>query len=476
MRSWGGRLENKAVRRLAAFLILFLSAASPSAVLAEPFVREDWIYAVEPTRLDSWGINHWGITDFMLPYRIIQRGKHQAESSYANNWKFKSETGGARGVGLRLLSTGLDTALFEAPQNLDHAMAHDARARELSRDFPGTYRYVSKRFTQILPAYFGGKELDEQTERTSASAGADVRTLENSTLWEMDNQFAYFAAKDVLIEGAANATQVENVLFHRFQMAQLSWTAVDQACIPGHDGSNGATPIQCRAESGSAPDFSNYLMDLNSGRYGVASAAAYRLKISDLQRANELQFLDPVFLLAAYGYADDYLLHGRNQSRIAMIPLPGTGVSYLPGLRIDLSPFGIEYIQDNYFRYQNTLVNLFWTRGDDKYERRLGAGVDADGIPIGSSLKGGVFGELYKQPLLTRMLNTAPLTPAEIGLLHNVYHYGARLRIVLASFGDSKNPKQALLTITAGRKNTGWIPGEYILGSTYVETGVGLHF
>jgi hypothetical protein len=444
----------------------------------QSFIREDWVISAEPTHPDYWGINHWGVTNFDLPFRVMIRGKHQLETSYANNWRFNSETGGLGGIALRTASTVLDFALFVGPQNFDHVMGHDTRSREFSHDYPGNYRYVSRRFTQILPVYFGGKELDSETEVLGRSrGGADQNTLTNSTLWEMHNQFAYFAGKKVMVQDSANATQMENLLFHRLLMLQTEWMAVNQACVAAHtgNGGNGSAPRQCLGDTGSSGDYSNYLMDLNTGRYGVANASNYRLKISDLQRANQLQFLDPVFLVTAYRYGADSIGHGQNQSHIPMIPLPGTDVSYLPGLRIDLSPFGIEYIQDNYFRYRRTLVNLFWTRGDNKYERRLGAGVDVDNIPLWGGITAGVFGQLYKQPLVSRIVDLSPLSPAEVGVLHNVYHYGASLRIPLRNFGDEHNPKQFILTVKAGRKNTGWIPGEYIKGSTYVETGLGLH-
>lgn len=441
---------------------------------ADPFLREDWVISAEPTHPDYFGINHWGVTNFDLPYRGVQRGKHHLETKYADNWRFHSETGGLRGIGMRTASTMLDMALFIGPQNYDHVMGHDSRDREFSRDNPGSYRYVSKRFTQILPVYFGGKELDSQTEKINATNGADMATLTNSTLWEMQNQFAYFRGKKIMAEEKANSTQLANLLFIRILNLQTQWKAVDQVCVTARV-NGGATPFQCRGGSGSAEDWSNYLLDLNTGRYGVANVGDYKLQISDLQRANQLQLLDPVFLVSAYRYGADYIGHARNQSRIPMIPLPGTDVHYLPGLRVDLSPFGIEYIQDNYFRYKRTLVNLFWTRGDNKFEKRLGAGFDVDNIPLLRGVTAGVYGQLYKQPLMSRLTDRTPLTASEVGILHNVWHYGASLRIPLRTFGDPANPKQIILTLKAGRKNTGWIPGEYIKGSTYVETGIGFH-
>lgn len=462
-------------RRTAAGLILSLLAACALAAGAEPFLREDWVYSIEPTHLDYFGVNRWGATNFMLPYRGLQRGKRQLESHYADNWRFNSETGGVAGIFLRGASTFVDMALFLGPQNLDHALGHDTRAREISRDYPGSHRYVAKRFTQILPVYFGGRELQSHENVIAGKGGADLNTLGNSTLWEMHNQMAYFAGKKILAEQAVNSAQLENLIFHRLLRMQLSWESVNQTCVPFHGAAGGASPPECRAGSSSARDYANYLMDLNTGRYGVMTADDYRLKMSDLQRATALQVLDPVVLIALYRYGADYLGRGKNQSSIPMIALPGTGIYYLPGLRVGISPFGIEYTQDNYFRWKRTLANIFWTMGDNKYERRVGMGLDIDNIPVWRGVTAGLFGEIHKQPQLSRITDVAPLSQAEVGILHNVYNFGGSLRIPVWTFGDTAAPKQFLLTLKAGRKNTGWIAGEYIKGSAYLETGLGFH-
>ena len=452
-------------------LLVPFASASDSA----PFSREDWVVSFEPTHPDHWGINHWGVTNFDLTFRALQRGKHQLEHSYADDWRFGSETGGARGAALRTASTLVDFALFMGPQNFDHMMGHDARARELDRDNPGSHRYVSRRFTSVLPVFFGGKELDSQTDSVTANrGGADQNTLTNSTLWEMRAQFSYFAGKRVMLSEEANASQLVYIVFHHLAMLQTSWEDASQACIPAHTGNGNGAPRSCTGDTGSARDFSNYLMDLNSGRYGIANTADYRVTLSDLKLANRLSFLDPVFLVSAYRFGADYIGNARNRSRIPMLPVPGTRLRYLPGLRVMLSPFGVEYFQDNYFRAGGSLVNLFWTRGDNKFEKRLGAGLDIEGIPLWGGATAGAWGLLYKQPMVSRITDLTPLSASEVGHLHNVYHYGASLRLPLRDFGDPKDPKQVILMLKAGRKNSGWVPGEYIRGSTYAETGVGL--
>lgn len=465
----------KAKVRAVLLAVWSLGANAPPCA-AQPYLREDWVVSFEPTHPDHWGVNRWGVTNFDLPYRALQRGKHGLENAYADAWRFGSETGGLRGVAMRSVSTVVDLALFLGPQNFDHMMAHDARARELSRDYPGSHLYVTRRFSQVLPVYFGGKELDSQTDGvTNGRGGADQNTLTNSTIWEMHSQFAYVAGKRIMAAGEANSTQLANLLFHRLNMLQVGWKAPDQACVPAHRGNGAGAPLSCRGGSGSAEDYSNYLMDLNTGRYGINTVADYRLTLSDLKTANRISFLDPVFLVTAYRYGADYIGHAQNRSRIPMLPVPGTGLRYLPGLRVMLSPFGIEYFQDNYFLWRTTLVNAFWTKGDDAFERRLGAGLDVENIPLGRGVTGGVYGLLYRQPHVNRIIDTNPLAAGEVGNLRNVYNFGASLRVPLKSFGPAGTPKQVLMTLKAGRKNDGWVPGEYIRGSTYVETGLGLH-
>jgi hypothetical protein len=239
-------------------------------------------------------------------------------------------------------------------------------------------------------------------------------------------------------------------------------------------GNGTGAPQSCLGDSGSAGDYTNYVMDLNSGRYGIVKVSNYRLTLSDVRRASRYNMLDPVFLVAAWRYGADYIGHGSNRSRLPMLPVPGTSLRYLPGVRVMLSPFGIEYFQDNFVRYKATLVNLFWTKGDDTFEKRLGAGLDVDGIPLWGGATAGLELRLHKQPLVNRITSTAPLSAREFGVRHNTYLFGAAVRVPLKDFGPPEDPKQVLLTLKAGRKNDGWLPGEYIRGSTYVETGFGL--
>jgi hypothetical protein len=460
------------LRLLLGAILLTDHAAAAAATAPRPFLREDWVYVNDVKAPDKFGVNHWGLESFPLFFRVVQRGKHAAETRYADN--FRSDGSRARRIGggaLRGLSTMLDFALFTGLQNFDHVLAHDSRGREFARDYPGSVDFVARRFTATLPVLLGGKELSTSEKSVVFRAGVDIKTLENSTIWEMRNQFVYDLERKALAREEVNATTLSNLVFHRLNLLQLQWEEPSPVCVAAYGQTN--QPGVCRAGSGSARDYSNYLMDLNTGRYGAASRDDYKVKLGDLKRATMLHFLDPIFLLSAYRYGADYIGAGENVSRLPMIPLGG-GLSYLPGLRVDLSPFGIEYIQDNFLRYRGTLTNLFWTRGDNRYERRLGAGFDVTGLPLYGGVTFGLLGQLYKQPL-SRVDNNAALTPAEVGRLHNVWNAAVSLRAPLLSFGpDRDDPRQVLLTLKVGRKNTGWMPGEYIRGAAYVDVGLGM--
>lgn len=457
----------------ACLLLLPLAPALGAGPAAKPFLPEDWTYSVEPTHMDYWGLNRWGVTSFMLPYRITQRLKRRWEHARKDNWTYGSETGGRRGILMRTASSLSEVILFIAPQNQDHVLGHDTRTREMHRDY-GTPRFVTRRLSQILPVYLGGGELLDGGDVTYSRAGADFSTLINSTLWEAHNQQTYFEGKKILASDSVNAAQMENLILYRLIRLQTDWKNVDQDCVPYHDGTTpGPAPSKCMTKEGSAEDYTNYLMDLNTGRYGVANAVNYKLKIRDLQRANQFQLLDPMFALALYRYGADYIGHAKNQTYLPMFRVPGTDLRYLPGLRVYLSPFGIEYYQDNYFRFRNTLVNVFWSRGDNEYQRRGGAGLDIDNVPVAGGITAGAYWEMRRQPPVDRILNTAPVARSEYGSLQNVYNYGASLRVPLWSYGKDKD-RDILMTLKAGRKNTGWIPGEYIKGSFYMETGFGV--
>jgi len=456
---------------------LFLCALSlPYRTFGESFSREDWIYTVETSHTNYWGIQ-WGMNSLLVPYRVLQRAKDAAWSRYFNNFKRSDDKSGPLGVGARLvLGFGGDFGLFFGTLNLHHTMGHDAAARELSLDW-GLGDGVPKRTKQVLPKFFGGRELGVQERQPGG--GADAQTQINVQPMQAEMQFSYDQAKTIMGKDAPNSTELANFILYRLRF-HMDWFGekgtVVQDYVTFISSDNPSSELRQKFGHGKSEfstDYTNYLVQLNTRRYGVQNVSDYKVKMDDLRRAQTLQFLDPVFLVGVWQYGKDYLVRGRNTSSLPMIPL-GKGIRYLPGFRTYLSPFGLDTYQDNYFRRKGLLANLFWSRGDNKYEKRSGFGIDIEGISLPVHITLGLLAEYSAQPSLSRIVNRNPLSAPEVGQRHAVKNFAAELKIPVLRISGSDDPERFFLYGRGGHKTTGWLPGEYLKGSDYLQIGAGL--
>jgi len=461
-------------RSLRTWGLLLALAASPATSLAarpeDRYLREDWIATVEPNRLDYWG-TQWSVNNIELPVRALQRTKHELETRFADNWRFGRETGGAGGAALRLLvGTFLDFGMFMGTLNLHHTTGHDAAAREFDRAY-GDGRSVSRRFKQVLPRMFGGREL-RSWERQPQGRGADANARAMTQPMESENVFAYAEGKD-LLAGEANATAVLRFLYSRgrllMDVSELG--DLDQgvlACTAG---------CQAFSESRLSTDFTNYLYAVNKERYGVMQVADFRLKMGDVKKGFILQAFDPLMLSALVAYGRDYIVGGKNRASLPVFR-PAEGWGYLPGLRVFFSPFGLDYFQDNYVLHDGVVANLWWTRGDNRYERRFGGGFDVENLRLGDRVRVGAWLGLVRQPYLSRITDRSPLSPAETRRGHLAYNVGGSLKADLLRLGggDGREAMSLFLYNRGGTKNESWFPGDYFGDGLYLQTGLGLRF
>ncbi len=449
-------------------LTTVLNAETPQG--ADAFLQEDWIATIEPTHQNQWGVR-WYYTNMMLPYRAIQRAKHAAETRYAGNWRFGGETGGAGGIALRFFAgTFTDFGLFMGGQNLHHAAGHDAAAREFDLAH-GNGRSVPRRFKQALPNFVGGRTLST-TERQPNGRGADANARAMTLPMEAELTFAYEQGTEVLAGESANSIAVERLLFYRarFLMDLSEIGTLDQAFIDSQQPGALANVYG----PGFSTDFTWYLHYVNRSRYGVRRVDDYRLKMGDIKTAFFLQAADPLMWAALYGYGRDYLGGGRNTAKLPMLAIGET--DYLPSLRVFFSPFGVEYFQDNYVRRRGTLANVYWATGDNRYEKRYGAGIDVRGLKLPRGVTLGAYAQLHRQPLLSRITDPTPLASGEKGRGHLAYNLGGTLQVPVWSFGSGADPRRLFLHARAGVKNLSWFPGEYLSAGAYVQTGLGLRF
>jgi hypothetical protein len=462
--------------RLSLAALLSFTALPLQAAADPTFLAEDWIGSYEATQPDSWGVQ-WGLNNFMLPFRLTQRGKHWLEDRYTHNWNFSSDSPKAGGVLMRLfVGTGVDFALFMGPQNIHHQMGHDAAAREFSRQWD--LGDVPKRFGQVLPKYFPkGGPLDDDERRTGG--GPDAQTQYMVQPMQMELQFAYQSGKNILERSASNRNEVENFLLYRLRH-MTDWfdehATVDQGFSDYLVKSNPTDAERHYYDDGGngfSTDYTDYIVSLNRARYGVTQVGDYKVGMEDLGRSHLIQMLDPLFLASAWSYGRDYLVDGKNQVAVPMLNL-SQQVKYLPSFRIFFSPFGIDYFQDNYLRFRGSLTNIFWTIGDNGYQKRYGGGFDIENI-VCHRVRIGVFGMADRQPFLSRVNERTALTAREMSEGHIALNGGASLKILLRRL-PGENEEGLFLYTRAGAKNTSWFPGEYFSGGPYVQVGLGLRW
>ncbi|MBD3414090.1 MAG: hypothetical protein GF421_06650, partial [Candidatus Aminicenantes bacterium] len=105
------------------------------------------------------------------------------------------------------------------------------------------------------------------------------------------------------------------------------------------------TRWKIRGQSGN--DILHWLSRLNSYE-GHLFKEDYPLTLDDLCRHSWANLLSPFNYLALYSLFVPYLWNGEIRSEIPMIRI--RGLKYLPSLRIGLTPYGTEFIQENYIK------------------------------------------------------------------------------------------------------------------------------
>ncbi len=454
------------------FLLLVVFFINAARLQAGAFAREDWMITFEPTHPAYWGVR-WGEENFFLPYRILQRTKHAVESGFLNNWRFRSGNGGAGGVALRALSLGLDFGMYMGLQNVHHALGHDAAARELARDYG--LGDVPSRYNQVLPRLVGG-ELSQNERNTGG--GPDAVTQYMVQPMQEEIHISFDQSKEIMAQGNVNTTQLANYIFMRTRFFQdvSEFGTVDQDYADYILNGSPNSSSSRRFTGGSSKfstDFTNYIVKLNGGRYGVSSISDYKIRMDDLKMTFYYQLFDPVFWLAFWKVGQDGIYRGREQTAVPMFHLTDR-LAYLPSFRTYFSPFGIEYYLDGFFRWDQILFDVYAARGDNRYEERSGFGASVENVKLWRGITVGAFFDYRREPALNRILINAPLAASELNRLTSVTNFGVSLKLPVWFFDRGGDPKNAFLYARCGQKTDGWIPGEYLRGSTYLQAGIGL--
>jgi hypothetical protein len=189
------------------------------------------------------------------------------------------------------------------------------------------------------------------------------------------------------------------------------------------------------------------------------------LTAKTLRRRVLLSFANPMLGEVVYGIVKDYIWRGEPRTRVRALNLGG--VRYLPLVRFQLTPFGTEWVVDNLLQRNQRTFNGGVRAGG-------GPGIRAWGLHLETSrfatLKmweiGGVL-DVWRQPELA--LDDEPLGAAGWGA-------GVRAQITrpIGSLRLATIP--AAITVEAGIKTSGYIPGEKLGAGPLARVGVSLGY
>ena len=117
-------------------------------------------------------------------------------------------------------------------------------------------------------------------------------------------------------------------------------------------------------------DIANYLRLVNF-QFGFPSDE-YALTLSYLKKYSLINNFNTFQLLSFYAFVVEYLYKGNTTFKYPKIKFGKVG--YLPSLRFGLSPFGSEFILDNYFISGDKFIEVNLRVGDGKLANSLGIG------------------------------------------------------------------------------------------------------
>jgi hypothetical protein len=165
---------------------------------------------------------------------------------------------------------------------------------------------------------------------------------------------------------------------------------------------------------------------------------------------------------SAYAFAAAYLVQGRPNSPVTMIPLPH-GYGYLPAAGFAMTPYGTEWTADNYIRAGSRLTKVSVRFGDTGTARAWGVGVRANHIAARKRVVIDLAADLWRQPPVDTSTAAAAL---ETG--------GLAAATVRVAIGTRQAVPRVGLLGEVGYKSGGFVPGERLTAGPVVRIGVAI--
>ena len=108
------------------------------------------------------------------------------------------------------------------------------------------------------------------------------------------------------------------------------------------------------------------------------------MKVEDLKTKTKIDLANPFFFYSIFSLIKTIFIDGKESYELPTLHLGN--IYYLPNLRAGLTPFGIEYHFENYFRLNDKISLIDFGLGDHTFYNSWGSIWKQPGILFGNNL------------------------------------------------------------------------------------------
>jgi hypothetical protein len=206
-------------------------------------------------------------------------------------------------------------------------------------------------------------------------------------------------------------------------------------------------------------DMASYVMSINA----IHASPGKYYTLDKLARQSLVSLLNPIQLYSAFAIGKTYVLDGNERmNKIPAIKIKN--IRYLPAIGYNLTPFGSEFILDQYFISEKTLFHWNTRVGDNTFHSFWGGGVRVYNFVNKPSLLLSADMKIWHQPSMALGGKTIENTHGGLG-------FQATADV---SFFPFKRARTFGLFTQAGYKTDGYVTGEQLNNGMIFRFGASL--
>ncbi len=333
---------------------------------------------------------------------------------------------GYRAVKLGIIGFQLDvnTVLYQ-----HEVFGHGSRMREFE------YENINYRFNHFFPFGFGGSASGSSTFINSATQGL----MRISGGVEGDLRLSEQLEESILASSKLHYRQSSLFLISRNNLLRYA-----------------------RSNLSGNGDISSYVSSINS-KYNQSSSS---ISVKNIFNQALTVLLNPLQFYALLNLSKDYLFNGDSSYKeVKFINI--NQVQFLPSINYNLTPFGGEYIINNYFKRHKKLLLLRVKIGDNTFANYYGGNLKILNLIYTNQVRANVGIGFWNQPKF--LLGTAS------GLIEKDDGFGYVLKGSVSYFPVRTTNKIGIYG-QVGYKTSGYLMGEMLQKGIILRVGMAIDF